>query len=280
VIALSPSATLVRRYDRDRYVTALFAPAERREALFALYAFNYEVAKTREVVSEPLLGRIRLQWWRENLDAIYAGGAVRHHEVAEPLADCVRRFGLSRVHFDRLIDAREFDLADEPPATIEALKAYCADTSGCLVRLALETFGVMDETAHEAGTRVGIAYALAGLLRAIPFHARAGRSYIPADIAREAGLDPRELHDLKPSPALAQAVERLAERARDQLRAARSLRSSVPRQAVPALLLGPLAEASLKALARARYNPFDLRLAAPAGSHTLQLTFAALRGRY
>src|SRR5215469_14873091 len=111
----SACARLLRQHDRDRFLTALFAPAERREDLFALYAFNYEVARVREVVTEPLLGRIRLEWWRESLDAIYAGAPVRRHEVVEPLAAAIRRHGLSREHFDRLIDAREEDLADAAP---------------------------------------------------------------------------------------------------------------------------------------------------------------------
>src|SRR5438067_12532545 len=83
---LSPVAALVRRHDRDRFQTVLFAPAARREALFALYAFNSEIARVRESVTEPMLGQIRLQWWRENIAAAYDGGAVRRHVVAEPLA--------------------------------------------------------------------------------------------------------------------------------------------------------------------------------------------------
>ena len=74
---LSPVAALVRHHDRDRFQTALFAPARRREALFALYAFNYEIARVRESVREPMLGQIRLQWWREAIDAAYAGAAAR-----------------------------------------------------------------------------------------------------------------------------------------------------------------------------------------------------------
>ena len=69
----------MRHHDRDRFQTALFAPAERREALFALYAFNYEIARVREAVREPMLGQIRLQWWREAIAAAYAGEPPRRH---------------------------------------------------------------------------------------------------------------------------------------------------------------------------------------------------------
>src|SRR5438105_5285090 len=98
---------LLRRHDRDRYLCTLFAPADRRAALIALYAFNYEIAKTRDVVSEPLLGQTRLQWWREALDAVYSGGPVREHEVMTPLAAAIRRHDLGRAHFDTMIAAAD-----------------------------------------------------------------------------------------------------------------------------------------------------------------------------
>src|SRR5712692_5259193 len=179
---LSPLAALVRRHDRDRYQTALFAPADRREPLFALYAFNYEIARVRESVTQPMLGQIRLQWWREVVAAAFAGAPARQHVVAEPLAAVVRDFALTRSHFDRMIDARERDLADEPPATLAALEDYAEGTSATLLYLALEVLGITEASAVAAASEVGIGYALAGLLRAMPFHARTGRCYIPAEI--------------------------------------------------------------------------------------------------
>jgi len=91
--ALSYCGQEVRKYDNDRFLTCLFAPADRREALFALYAFNLEIAKTREVVTEPILGQIRLQWWHDSIGEVYEGGG-RRHEVLQPLADAIRRFDL------------------------------------------------------------------------------------------------------------------------------------------------------------------------------------------
>src|SRR6266446_5867273 len=87
---LSPVAALVQRHDHDRFQTVLFAPAARREALFALYAFNYEIARVRESVSQPMLGQIRLEWWRENIAAAFKGSPVRHHVVVEPLTAAIR----------------------------------------------------------------------------------------------------------------------------------------------------------------------------------------------
>ena len=62
---LSTLGEVVREHDRDRFRTVLFAPADRRDALFALYAFNFEVARIPETVSQPMLGQIRLKWWMD-----------------------------------------------------------------------------------------------------------------------------------------------------------------------------------------------------------------------
>jgi NADH dehydrogenase [ubiquinone] 1 alpha subcomplex assembly factor 6 len=212
----------LRRHDRDRYLTTLFAPAERRSALIALYAFNFEVAKTREIVREPLLGRIRLQWWRESIDAIYRGAPLRQHEVMAPLAAAIRRHDLTRYHFDRLIDAREADLAEEPPADLAALERYAEDSAARLVRLALEILDARDAESAEAGRHVGIAWSLVGLIRALPVHAGLRRLSLPADLVAETGLDIARFLEAKPSPALSRIVERLATRAREQLVAART----------------------------------------------------------
>ena len=126
---LSPVAALVRRHDRDRFQTVLFAPAARREALFALYAFNYEIARVRESVTAADARPNPLQWWRENIAAAFEGGAVRHHPVVEALTAAIRELALTRAHFDRLIDARESDLEDEPPASLAALEDYAEATS-------------------------------------------------------------------------------------------------------------------------------------------------------
>ena len=95
------------QHDRDRYRTALFAPPDRREALFALYAFNYEIARVRESVTTPMLGQIRLQWWREVVEAAYAGMPRRTHEVAVPLAATIAT-GIRRRCSPRRAAARRF----------------------------------------------------------------------------------------------------------------------------------------------------------------------------
>src|SRR5438552_11049966 len=139
---LSPVAALVRRHDHDRFQTVLFAPAARREALFALYAFNYEIARVRESVTQPMPGQIRLEWWRENIAAAFAGGPVRHHIVVEPLTAAIRGLALSRANFDRLIDARETDLEDDPSESLADLEYYVEATSARMDQLDLDYIGL------------------------------------------------------------------------------------------------------------------------------------------
>lgn len=280
---LSYCAEQVRRQDRDRFLTALFASAERREDLFALYAFNLEVARTREMVREPMMGLIRLQWWREAIDGIY-GGAVRRHEVVRPLAAAVARHRLSRSHFDRLLAAREADMEDAPPATMQALLDYAEGSSASLVLLALEVLSQNGEgregPAVAAGRQVGIAWALVGLMRAIPFHAQAKRLYLPEDLMARTGVRRGDIFEFRPSPALAEAVRAVAADADAHLTRARALKRSVPRNLVPALLPAVLAGLYLRQLAKARYDVFDARVQEAPPGRAWRLAFRALQGAY
>jgi phytoene synthase len=275
---LSYCARQVRRQDPERYLACLFAPAARREALFALYGFNLEVAKTAEVVSEALLGRIRLQWWRDSLEGIYSG-QTRAHQVVKPLAAAIRDHDLPRAPFETLIDAREGDLEREPPASLDALEAYAEATSGGLQVLALEILGAAG-AAEAAARHVGIVWALTGLLRAVPFHASQRRLYLPDDLCRAAGHDVAELFELKSSSALCRVVEQVAERARAHVKAARDERGRVPRHALPALLPARLAERHLARLQAAGHDPFRPSVQAESTGAAWRLALAALGRRY
>jgi phytoene synthase len=277
---LSPVAALVRHHDRDRFQTVLFAPAARREALFALYAFNYEIARVREAAAQPTLGRIRLEWWRETIAAVYGAAPVRRHPVAEALAAAVRERGLSRAHLDRLIDARDEDCDDRPPADTASLEHYAEGTSSSLVLLALEALAVRHPAASEAGRHIGVAYALAGLLRALPLRGTAARPIIPADVAARNGLDPDRAAPEPGSPAVAAAVAEIATAAQAHLRSARALAAIVPRAALPALLPAVIAARSLQRLARAGCDPFAPGLIAPDPLQSWRLAFAMIRRRF
>lgn len=156
---LGPLADELHARDPERLLTVLFAAPEHRADLIALYHFNAEVARVRQMVSEPMIGEIRLQWWREALDEIYGGGPVRAHPTVEALRDTVRSRDLPRGPFDALLDARSLDLYDEP---FEDVEAYIAATSAGLMTLAAQICG-----GGEAGDLGQIAGRIA-LLAAVP----------------------------------------------------------------------------------------------------------------
>lgn len=150
---LSPAGEIVRRHDPDRFFTALFAPADKREALFTLYAFNHELARAQEVVREPTMALIRLQWWREIVE-----GARRRHEVAEPLRDALDAGALHAPDLLAMIEGRE----SETPRTLDEWCAYVMATAGAVAAAAGRALGAGELAPLRD---FGAAYGAAGVLR-------------------------------------------------------------------------------------------------------------------
>jgi NADH dehydrogenase [ubiquinone] 1 alpha subcomplex assembly factor 6 len=278
--ALSYVADQVRRFDHDRFLTTLFVPAQRREAVLSLFAFNLELARARELVREPMMGLMRLQWWRDAIEGIY-GGAPRRHEVVAPLAAAIRDHRLERPLLDRLIDAREADMNPAPPADMAALADYAAATSGTLTRLVMAVLagGDLPPGAGDAAEAIGCAWALTGLVRAVPFHARARRLYLPQSLIDRAGLDVGQLFELRSSPALAEACRVVVKAAGERLADGRMRGRAVPRALRPALLPATLADLYLATLARTGCDPFDPRVQQPAPGRAWRLLLSSLTAR-
>ena len=277
---MSYLADQVRRDDHDRYLCALFAPAAVREDLFALYAFNAEVAKVRESVSEQLIGRMKLQWWRDLVATIYEGREPpKGNPVVQGLAAAIARRTLSRAHFDTLLETRERDVGDEEFADVADLESYADGTSARLTALALEVLGAADDASRAAGRHVGIAWALTGLMRAVLFHAKANRVPLPQDLLTGAALTPHDVQERRNAARLGTVIEQVTHTARAHLDKARTHRADIDRRALPALLPAVLADSYLEGLRRRKYDVFDPR-------HALQrpavgrLIWNGLTGRY
>jgi phytoene synthase len=244
---LSYCAGLVRGQAPGRYVATLFAPAPVRPALFGLYAFDHEIAKVRQVVSEPMAGLIRLQWWRDALETIAAGRPAPAHPVAQALQQAWHSFATTRARLDAAIDARERELERIAPATLPALEQHLAATSAGPVLAALELLGVRDRQAHGAGLQVGLAIGLADLLCEID-RERERVLFLPSELLRRHDIAPDAAREAASPRAFAPAIGELADRARAHLRQARRARRQVPSQALPALLPGVQVEHRLNSL--------------------------------
>lgn len=254
-------AQIVQRHDRERYLVSLFAAPEQRDGLFAILAANHEIAKTAEVVSDPTIGLIRLQWWREAFDGIEAG-TPRAHEVVLPLARVAARHPEVLDDLRRVVDAREADLSGEPAADLDALEHYATSTGGEVTVSMARVLGADTEMARDLGT----AWALIGLVRAMPVLLTGGRAPLPASLLQESGLSFSRIKDMPASVDLAVLCRPILERGRRKLNAAQ--RDSVlrARSARVLRLLAARAQDLSAALARADDDPRAAAVAeVPAG---------------
>jgi phytoene/squalene synthetase len=237
-------AASVRAADPDRYFSALFAPAPQRPYLMALYAFNAEVARVAETVREPMLGAIKLEWWRETAEGA-AGGNPRNHDVARGLAALFANRPVALAELEALIAARAFDSSADHLADFVALEQYLDATSGAVMRLAAQILGGDPARTREAG----LAYGMTGLLRALPFHNGRHKLYLPQGLLAALQVTPEEFFHLeKNDPRAMAATRQVALKARDHFLGAR--RSPKPGAALPAILPAALVPVYLRRLGR------------------------------
>jgi phytoene synthase len=265
----APLADIARAGDYDRYLTVLFAPVEARPALLALIALNLELARVRDAVVEPMIGQIRLQWWRDAIGGALAG-TPRNHQVLQAIAASRDRLDASQI--EDMIDAREIEFG-EPPATLDDFERYAAGTSGALAEAMAVALGAT-EGALGAVRDVGTAFGMIGVLRAVRWQAERGRILMPADVLAQSGASLDALRRLRPEPALSDAARRIADAALARLVRARSVRGHKR-----ALLLAPLAEAYLRRLAAAKYDLLGADLSLSPLRKQLAVGWAALTGR-
>lgn len=262
----------LRKTDEDRYHASLFAPADKRKALFALYAFHHEIARAAESAREPMMHAIRLQWWREALERV-RGGKPRPHETVTALAELFAEYDLPAELFEAIIDAREDDVADVTFPNLPALEKYCDATGGNLMRLAARVLGeANDDLAHLAG----VTHAMAGILRAIPFHAARGKVYLPLDFLAEAGTSREEILQTHSGKKLGPVIARIAQFARDHLAAGRETK---PGKALPAFLPAATAPLYLNRVTAPGFDAFKDAVEVPLYRRQLAMLRASWRGR-
>ena len=243
-------AQLVRAGDKDRYLSGLFAPDELRPPLFALYAFNLEIARIRETVSEAALGEIRLQWWRDAVEGIYRGEG-QGHPVIEALAPAIAKGNLPKQALLNMIEARRFDLYDDPMPSLGQLEGYLGETSSMLIQLAAM---ILDKPRAQGLAEIsglaGVAMGIAGLLRSLPLHRARGQCFVPADLLSRHGLTPAHLLAAREPAGLAEALAEFRTHAEKRLAEARALAATIPSAAFPAFLPASLTGLYLKRLAK------------------------------
>ncbi len=277
--AAAACAEIAAQQDRERWLAASIAPAPDRARLAVLIAFNAEVARTRDVVTEAMLGLIRLQWWRETVAAA-AAGAPRAHPVGEGLAALIAENRIAEADLIALIDARERDLESEGIETLDEFLAYTDATAGAFNRAALGLLGVDCEAARAAAHHVARAVAITGQLRSVAANAARGRVLLPRAFLGGHGVSVAAVLSGRMDENLADAARELAAMALGNLAAARALRAEVPRAALPVLATARFAAYHLKRLEKAGYDLFGGNLEGAPLSAPLAVLSALVTGRY
>ena len=272
---LSLCAQEVRRSDWDRFLFTLFAPADVREDLFTFLAFNLEIAKIANIVSEPLLGKIRLQWWQDTINEIYDGSfkRIRGHNILEKLPEVILNRGLSRSLINKLVLARSAEISSWPPKDEAALLEYVVGTSSTLNIIMLEILGEKNDLKDKASD-LGVAWGLINLIRAFPNLVRLGRSPLPISIfSPDQNLN-------QYSSDLRQAIEAICKLVEEYLNKSQLTDDKVERPLRSVFLSSTLTAHYLHNISICDYNPYSIDLRKGRVSRQIMVGLAAIMGNY
>lgn len=266
--AFSHCVQQVRSYDYHHYLCLLQLLPDMRKAAFVLRAFNVETARAMDVASDPNTGLMRLLWWQDTIDKLFAKKKVEH-PVAQALSSVISDYKISKHWLKRSVDARIKDASREEgviPETITDLEQYAEDTASTMLYMTLQAGGIHSTNVDHAASHIGKASGLLLLLKSLPYHAsRQGRIvYIPADVASRHGLLTKSNGGpeikIESSEALPDAVFEVASVAGLHLQKARELAPTIPPEALPVLLPAVPAQVLLDTLRQRNFNVFDSRI--------------------
>jgi phytoene synthase len=257
--AASFCADLVRSYDFIRYASTVFVPAAERRALLALYAFNVEIFRIRDQVTQPLPGEIRMQWWMDLLAGAAHGGA-EGNPVAAELMLAIRSFGLPAEPMSRLIDEHLFDLYNDPMPTLAALEGYVHETSSALFMLAARIFAPPSAEIEHLARHAGFALGFARVIASLPRDAARRQLFLPLQFLESHGSSIEEVFSGRQTPNARAAIDQLIGEARRHLQTAEALLVQVPSRVRPVFLPLVQVRRDLRRMSRADNDPFILRI--------------------
>jgi len=248
-------ADLVRTQDFARYASTLFLPAAQRRALLAIYAFNAEISRVREQVSQPLPGEMRLQWWTDMLAGAGHGG-IEGNPIAAELLLVIRDYRLPVDPLSRLIDEHQFDLYNDPMPSMAALESYINDTSSALFGLGGRIVARPSEAIDHLARHAGLAQGLMQVIATLPWDAARRQLFVPLQLLESHGSSMEEVFSGKQTPKARAAIDQLIGEARGHLKTAFELLVDVPPEVRPIFLPLALLRRDLKRMSRADSDPF------------------------
>src|SRR5262245_18176617 len=215
-------ADLVRTHDFVRYASTLFLPQVQRRALLSVYAFNVEISRVREQVSQPLPGEMRLQWWTDTLQGEGHGG-VEGNPVAAELLQTIGEFRLPIEPLLRLIEEHQFDLYNDPMPSMAALEGYVTDTSSAVFSLAARSSAPPSAATDQLARHAGLAQGMTQVITTLPFDASRRQLFLPLQLLRQHGSGMEQVFAGKQTPSVRAAIDQLIGEARKHLATALEL---------------------------------------------------------
>jgi phytoene synthase len=233
---------------------------ERRRAITALYAFCREVDDAVDEVSDPDIARVKIAWWRTEVDALFNGSP--RHPVTMALLPVVRRFELPQAHLQTVIDGMQMDLDAVRYVDFAGLELYCHRVAGVVGLMSAEIFGYADPAARGYARDLGVAFQLTNIIRDVGEDARRGRIYLPQDELARFGVASSDLLRAKSSPEFARLMAFQVDRARSWYdRALAQLPASDRRAQRAGLAMAAIYRTLLDEIARDGYQVLDRRIA-------------------
>jgi 15-cis-phytoene synthase len=248
-------ADLVRTHDFARYAATLFLPADQRRSLLSIYAFNVEISRVRDQVSQPLPGEMRLQWWTDMLAGAGHGG-VEGNPVAAELLQTISAFHLPVEPLSRLIEEHQFDLYNDPMPSMAALEGYINDTSSALFALGARVVAPPSEEIDHLARHAGLAQGMTAVIAALPLDVACRQLFVPLQLLESHGSSMEEVFSGKQPPKARAAIDQLVGEANGHLMTAQSLLGRVPPEVRPLFLPLALVRRDLERMSRADHDPF------------------------
>lgn len=226
----------LRDSDREAYIAALFLPVDKRDDVATLWAFNAEIERIRMLVSEPVPGEIRLQWWRDVLSGDRTGEGAQH-PVANALLAVIEKHQLQAPAFDNLLEARIFDLYNDPMPDRATLEGYLGETRSVLLQMGLQILMGEEPENGDAAGHAGVAFGIAQILRQMAHHRARGQIFVPSDILHASGLDGAQFLTLTDATRFEPAIAALAALGREHLNKANEAAHALEKRFWSAFLL-------------------------------------------
>ncbi|XP_072107820.1 NADH dehydrogenase (ubiquinone) complex I, assembly factor 6 isoform X1 [Mobula birostris] len=246
---------VVRNRDYEGFLTSLLLPSELRCSVFALRAFNVELAQVQDVVSQKTLGLMRIQFWRQLIEDVYSNNPP-HQPIAIELWKAVRKHKLTKRWFLRIIDERERNLNEKAYRNIQELESYAENAQSSFIYLLLEVLGVRDLHADHAASHIGKAQGIVTCLRATPYHSTRRKVYLPLDICLLHGASQEDFIRGNREKHVRDVVFDVASQAHVHLEHARSFYGKVPSRAYPAFLQTVILDDYLKKIRKVDFDVF------------------------